>query len=321
MEIFEYRASIIIYNIIQAFEDDKIFILPANICSIVPSIFLKANKKFEFIDISNETLCLDFNETYDRIKKEPQKYTGLLFSHTYGVEINVTDFFRSIKKLKEEIFTIDDKCLCIPNLNGILPPYTDLVLYSTGYSKIIEIGWGGYGLFNDVSSVEYKNYELEYNANDLNDLQNQFRIALDQKKKFKYKDSNWLGGTKNYNEFAKYKKEVYGKIDSVLKLKNQINNIYYQLPKEIVLNDKYNYWRFNIIVKNKQQLIKNIFRNGLFASSHYPSLAGIFDNHRAPFAEKLHKSIINLFNDFRFNEKKAQQIVEIVKKHIQIQYL
>jgi len=50
------RASAILYHVLASREQKKPWLLPANICPIVPITFLKARVPFELVDISAETL-------------------------------------------------------------------------------------------------------------------------------------------------------------------------------------------------------------------------------------------------------------------------
>jgi hypothetical protein len=82
------------------------------------------------------------------------------------------------------------------------------------------------------------------------------------------------------------------------------------------LPSRYQTWRFNIRVKNKQQVLSAIFDAGLFASSHYASLAGIMADGSAPHAEALADEIINLFNDEHFDEGKARQTCDVILRNL-----
>ena len=164
MILFEARASIILYNILTSLEKPKKFILPLNVCPIVPATFLKAKVEFEFIDISLETLCIDekllLNKVHDK------NIGGVLYVKTYGIELDTTQLFKDIKNINQNIFIIDDCCLQIPKFDYTLKEsYADLALFSTGYSKYIDIGWGGFGFLNDDFS--YKKNNLTFKEKDL----------------------------------------------------------------------------------------------------------------------------------------------------------
>jgi hypothetical protein len=85
---------------------------------------------------------------------------------------------------------------------------------------------------------------------------------------------------------------------------------------EIQLPAEFQTWRFNIRVKNKQPSLEKIFSAGLFASSHYASLADIMGEQKAPCAENLAKSVINLFNDHHFTSDQAEQVCKIILENL-----
>jgi hypothetical protein len=96
-----------------------------------------------------------------------------------------------------------------------------------------------------------------------------------------------------------------------------INTVYAErLPAEICLPPAYQGWRYNIRVPDKQRVLAAIFDAGLFASSHYASLAGIFAPGRCLHAEKLAGEVINLFNDRHFTAAMAEQICDIILENL-----
>ena len=52
MQVTSQRASAILYNYLSGNHFDKPFLLPANVCPVVPLSFMKAGVGFEFIDIA-----------------------------------------------------------------------------------------------------------------------------------------------------------------------------------------------------------------------------------------------------------------------------
>ena len=51
MRVFENRASTVLCNFLKSNHFDKPFLLPANVCPVVPLSFMKAEVEFDFIDI------------------------------------------------------------------------------------------------------------------------------------------------------------------------------------------------------------------------------------------------------------------------------
>lgn len=99
-----------------------------------------------------------------------------------------------------------------------------------------------------------------------------------------------------------------------IEYKNNIKTVYKEmLPKCIQLNDIYQNWRFNILIENKEEVLKAIFEKGLFASNHYKPISGSC-NIYLKNATKLYEHTINLFIDRYYNLEFAQQTAEIIKK-------
>jgi dTDP-4-amino-4,6-dideoxygalactose transaminase len=284
MILFEDRAATVLYEVLKKLPHPKKFLLPLNVCPIVPDTFIKANIKFDFIDINVNTLCMDFDLIFDKIKND-QEVDGILFVKTFGIDLDTTDLYQQIKSINQNIFIIDDCCPCIQNFNyDIKSSYADMALFSSGYSKYVDIGYGGYGFLKD----------------------NKFNHIFINKNKDP--------------DFLEYKVKIQTDIQQMNKHKATLNTIYQSnLPKEIQLGDKFNTWRFSILVDNKEEILKKIFEiDGLFASSHYPQVDFDYSSHpiKNSNTQKVHTKIINLFNDFRFTEEKAYKVVDIINRNL-----
>lgn len=98
----------------------------------------------------------------------------------------------------------------------------------------------------------------------------------------------------------------------VIKHKVTLNEVYSKsLPSEFQLKDGFQQWRFNIVVPQKEKVLRRIFDSGLFASSHYEPLSS-----SCPVATELRMLVINLFNDFYYSVEQAQQTCEIINRVI-----
>lgn len=283
MILFEDRASIVLYKVLMTLDKKKKFLLPLNICPIVPDTFLKTKIKFEFIDISLETLCMNEKLTLEHIKNDPE-IGGVLHVKTFGIDIDSEPFYKEIKALNNDIFIIDDMCPSIQNFNhSIENSYASLALFSSGYSKYVDIGYGGFGF---LKNSEFKNT-------------------------FEDKSSTV--------EFLTYKNLLEQEIDKMKIQKKLLNNIYQKgLSSKLYLGEKFNNWRFSIMVPNKDEILNEIFKiDGLFASSHYPQVDYAYTDTpiKHSNAQEVHSQIINLFNDFRFTAEKASKVVEIINRY------
>jgi hypothetical protein len=109
-----------------------------------------------------------------------------------------------------------------------------------------------------------------------------------------------------------YKKDVCKGIIEMTHHKSKINQVYRNnLSNSIIINPNHENkpsWRFNIRVSKKEELLKEIFKNKLFASSLYQRIDGVFIETiiSAPIAELLQKEVVNLFNDKYYTDDMAK---------------
>ena len=271
------RANKILYNFIKANNITGKVLLPVNICTDVVSTLQYTGLELEFVDIQADNLCID----QEAALSLAEEASMLLFVHTYGIENDFYDFFQKIKEVHAGIVIVDDKCLCMPDLHVEESP-ADLVLYSTGAKKMVDLGCGAIGYVAD----QWKYDEIEVDPNEY--LTNEI----------------WLLDTK----------QLYMKMDAMIAHKEKLNAVYRKmLPSAIQLPNAYQHWRFNILTDKKDEILKALFAEGLFASSHYAPHTYI---HTYIRAENLHKYVVNLFNDQYYTEEQAIRTCEIINSII-----
>lgn len=269
------RANKIFYNFVKANNITGKVLLPANICTDVVSTLQYAGLELEFVDIQADNLCID-QEAVLSLAKEASM---LLFVHTYGVESDFLDFFQKLKEVNADIVIVDDKYLCMPDLHVEENP-ADLVLYSTGAKKMVDLGGGAIGYV--AEKWEYNEIEVEPNEYLTNEM--------------------WMLDTK----------QLYMKMDAMIAHKEKLNAVYRKmLPSAIQLPDAYQHWRYNILTDKKDEILKALFAEGLFASSHYKSLSN-----DCIVAQNLHEHVLNLFNDQYYTEYQAIRTCEIINSII-----
>ncbi len=304
------RASAILYHLLVSQPQKQTWLLPANICPIVPITFLKAGVPFELVDISATNLHIDLEQAEALAKS--RKVGGLLYTHTYGDASTPDDFFRSLKSINPELIIVDDRCLCVPEFE--VSSAADVVLYSTGYAKIVELGFGGYAFIDD--RVQYQTSHLPFDSAHHDELEYEYKQVLSRREYFVYRDSDWLETDLQLPPWHDYRLQIESGIKSSMSQRALLNKIYVELlPIEMQLPQPYQSWRFNIRLKNKDKTLKAIFDEGLFASSHYASLAGIMSSGRALNAEKLESEVVNLFNDHHFDESRAEKVCKLILKN------
>jgi hypothetical protein len=309
----EPRASAILYNLLKSQDNTRPWLLPANICPIVPMTFFKAEVPFEFVDISAETLHMDLEQAEGRLKRG--KCGGVLYAHTYGEPSTPVEFFQSTKSKYPDLLLVDDRCLCIPDLEPAQNTSVDMMLYSTGYAKVVELNFGGYAFLRE--DTPYQPQYLPFNSKAYEQIESEYKQAIQNRNRFVYTDSDWLQTDANPPAWYDYRQQIEDGLKASLRHRAAINKIYIDnLPGKCQLPAKYQTWRFNIRLQNKDQILKAIFASGVFASSHYVSLAGIMAAGQCPQAEKLEAEIINLFNDHHFDVHKAEQITAVILEEI-----
>ena len=275
IRVTAYRASKILYNFLKS-NQERIcapFLIPANVCSNVPDTLDEAGADYLLVDIDAKKLCMD--EQY--VLEHAKEISGIVMVHTYGVETDFAPFYRQLRAANPDILIVDDRCLCMPSFE----PNTydaDLVLYSFSEKKQVNLGKG---------SMAYVDENVRYD-----DYPNPAQSFLTNE------------------EWKLNEGEVLAAMDAAIAHKEKLNAIYRkELPKSIQLPEAYQHWRFNILVQNKDEILKALFNAGLFASSHYKALG----EEPAPIAMNLSSYVINLFNDSYFTEEQARKCCEIIK--------
>lgn len=284
---FAYRGAKVLYDFLVSNNITGLFLLPANICESVPDTFREAGCEIRYVDIDADTLCIAENEVLAQIKD----CTGVFAVHTYGTERNFDSFFRQVRIIKRNVVIIDDRCLCMPDfeeLDKYQQTEADLTLFSFGEKKQVQLGKGGVGFFKDKWLC--KHVEMVDDAYFTNE---QFTVNME---KFLFQ--------------KQIAKQHVAKMQTIYQT---------HLPLEIQLPMEYNNWRFHIRVPQtkKEQILQTLFANGLFASSHYKSLAENAEQN-TPNAVKLQQEVINLFVDPKFyTEEQAIKTCQIINEIFQ----
>src|SRR5258706_1583372 len=217
------RASSILYHLLVSQQQKQTWLLPANICPIVPITFMKADVPFELVDISATNLHMDLEQAETWVKS--RKVGGLLYAHTYGDASTPDDFFQSLKSINPELIIVDDRCLCIPEFE--ISSSADVVLYSTGYAKIVELGFGGYAFIDE--RVQYQSSHLPFNSYHHDKLEYAYKQALSLRENFVYHDSDWLETDSQLPLWHEYSLQIVTGIKSSMRQRDILNQIYAEL--------------------------------------------------------------------------------------------
>ena len=312
MIVTAQRASAILHNILHSRPDRRPFLLPANICPVVPLTFFKAGIPFAFADLDPASLNLDL--ACAEALLQTGQFGGVLYAHTYGDESTPVDFFAEMKRRDENLLIIDDRCLCIPEMEPDLNNPADVLLFSTGYAKLVDLGYGGYAFLRPV--VDYHPQALSFRQIDLDAVEQAYRASIASRQPFHYLDSDWLQA-EPVPVWDAYRRQIGEAVPGSRVHRLGLNTVYTsRLPAEICLPDRFQLWRFNIRLADQPAVLKAIFAAGLFASSHYASLAGIFAPGSCPQAEELARGVVNLFNDQNYTVAMAERTCDIIRRNL-----
>jgi hypothetical protein len=307
------RASAILYNLLLGQTDKRGFLLPANICPIVPLTFFKAGTPFEFVDISTHTLHMDLKRVQRRLREE--KFGGLLYAHTYGDPSTPQEALREIKRDHPDLLLIDDRCLCVPDLETDAFSAADVILYSTGYAKIVDQGFGGFAYLTE--HLTYQPHSLPFSPQDLETVEKTYKRNIEAREPYSFNDSNWLQTDADIPAWTEFTERVRTAKEKSIAHRRAINSVYNSLiPPALCLSEPYQLWRFNLRVPDKKKTLAALFDAQLFASSHYASLAGIMGGGMCTAAQQLAGEVINLFNDIHYTPEMAERTAQIVLRSL-----
>ncbi len=288
-------------------------ILPTNICHDVYFLLQLMGNELLFLDINPDTLEIDMEHASEKIKTS--KSVILLWNHTYGKEEVPYEFFNGAKETNPGLIIIDDRCLCNPAFFQLAEEdnIIDLILFSTGAKKQIDLGHGAFGVMKEKYNISTEYYDFEESA--YIGLKSSFKQAVDPLQEIK-SDYAW-GLTKiTLPREEEFKKQINSEQAKWAGHKTQLINIYNEeLRKPFKIDERFNTWRFNILVKNKSEILDRLKENNLYASGHYPSIGSISGEGDYPVAERLFKHVINLFIDKYYTEEKAIKTTQIINEY------
>ena len=300
------RACAILYNYVLH-KRNGCWLIPVNVCPDIPLTLCAAKVSFEFVDINQTNLCMDENICLELLNSNRTKYVGIIYVRTYGYLYDSDNFFDACRSIVPDIAIVDDRCLCLPSIE----PETfnsDLILYSTGHCKQIDLGGGGYAFSKEKINIA---------ANELFDGTNQELIYKQAYKNDTILDNipfGWLEASK-YKDWELYKDVIISHLPKRIIKRERINNIYINnLKKGIQFSTPFQNWRFNISVLEfqKELILKKLFSQGLFASNHYRCANRLFDRQIYPKATELYNTTLNLFNDENYTDEMAIQTCELI---------
>lgn len=328
--VFEARASAVIFRLAAAVPRSRgVFLLPANICPVVPLALVAAERKFEFVDLDPETLCPSSGLLQERLGAAGRRpVAAVIYARSYGAPLDAEPLFEALRRQAPDLLIVDDRCLSvpIPEAEKMDAKGADAVLFSTGYSKPVDLGYGGFAHLRD--HVPYSSREREYDPADLERITELYKSHIRSQTTMWSGDEavgdrsslaglRWLDTGAPETPWLRYAEAVRREISGAEAHRARVNAVYRRwIPRGVQLGPGFHGWRFQMRVADPDSLQRKIFDAGLFASRHYFPSARLFGDRSCSVAHDLHSDILNLFNDFRVSEADAERLGRLVREHV-----
>ena len=215
----------------------------------------------------------------------------------------------------------------------------DAAIYSFGYSKILDLGFGG-GLTVRESGLRQKVKELISSFDLYSDLHKEADHEFQSKLRILRKDPGnqkpeiYRPFYEDYAEYLIYRldnlsvnmiKDALADLDNIILSRYQKAMIYKngirsskishieEVPGQI-------FWRYNILVEpeRRDELLKLLIDNTCWAGKWYPSVNQLFfeenESGSYPGAELFSKRVINLFVDERFSIVEVKRTINLINQ-------
>lgn len=303
---------------------NKFVLVPANICyaAVLPIIYCGLNVRFCDVDpITGNATLNSFSKSYN------DDVVAAIIPHMYGNPVADLNSIASFCK-KNNVLLIED---CASAMGAVSSNYElgsqgDFTVYSMGYSKTVDLGYGGIiATTKDLSAIITEERELPFytgTSPELSTFSKLYRIL---------RNNNYTSGFESaiYSVFPKaVKNELLCRIDynqreylinglktlhaiiekrksDLLIYQNQLGRFkecFYPFSKGSVP------WRFCMLLSKelKSKAISECLKNGLPVSDWYPRVTSVFGNTEEFSGAKLHEErIINfplLISESNINE-------------------
>ncbi len=320
--------------------------IPDSVCINVPLSILISNNYIYYIDNNFKDLGVNNNEIESKI----EKIDAILGVHNFGHNSNIEELAQICKRHNK--FLIEDACLnqgAISN-NKKIGSFGDVSILSFGDGKNVNIGHGGalltdnkylYNniceLINHIPHSNEKSVKIIDKINsDYTSHYNKYyidnRISLLENRKFyeylftnkeyyisKFNEKKLtllVNSFKEIEKFANEKQENWWRFHNKL-YSTSSNKIEILKPFEGSVP-----WRFNLLVNNRDKIMKDIHEFGLKASSWHPPTSLLFsvnnqaNNFVRPNSNIIGNKILNLWIDKYYSELYSDKVIEIINKNL-----
>ncbi len=329
------RAGTGIYLILKAnnFAGKRVLV-PANICyaAIYPIIYADAIPVFCDVNLYSGNISLDIvNQYIDSVD-------AIIAPHMYGNPIKEINAIASVCKSNQKLLIEDCASAMGATIDGKkCGSFGDYSLFSTGYSKTVDLGGGGI-VFSDYDLREleniYYNLPLYSDQIEIDDsfFSKMYRLIRNNESQ-KLSDIIWRGLKDNLKYLYLYQDHRFN--DSINNIEGKLNkaiidrrcsqNKYEQLIR--FSNYVYRFlpesvpWRFCMLIpaEKKRRIIDKLLQENIPVSDWYPVVTPIFGEDKKKYhnAYCIEQKIINF--PLLINDKEIQRICECVNKILEME--
>ena len=324
-----YRGATALYLLAkELLPNGGTVLVPANICYAAIYPFKYAGIDIAFCDVDKYS----GNITLDTLhNSNNMDFQLAIVPHMYGNP--VLEMEQIVQCFHEmNVIVIEDCALAM----GLKKTHGDYVLYSTGYSKTIDLGFGGllHGPDSVLKNCENREKALEYrthdgkvyerffaklyrflrNCNEENELIDSIYCDM-------YKQSRGLFISKIDIPEKDYVINGITKIEKVIEKRKKNKKLYDKLLNSLKHVCKYSFskeaipWRYNLLVDDgyRDILIDSCLKNKVPVSDWYPRVTPLFaEKNNYPNAFWHEKHIVNF--PLLISESKIEYICKVVLK-------
>jgi len=334
--LFTGRGSTALWLILESlrFKNAKILI-PVNVCEIVVPIIEKAGMVPVYYDVQEKTGISNMQNIADSFSGDEKI---LMVVHNFGIPVEIDSISEWAKN--NNIYLIEDVCnaLGASFKNIPLGYWGDASIFSFGYAKIIETGFGGAAIINNLEledNFKILLEKLDYYSDIHNEKNDYFQRKINILRKGDSPDTfSYSSIYNNYANYLLYKlnkkhqetilNELQNLPSNILKRKHNAERYRYEImTKNATHIDEVEgqvYWRYNLLVdlRSRDDLIEELRKNNVLVSKWYPPIIPLFKgkfemdkfNGSFTFADK----IINLFVDHRINDDDITKTIKIINE-------
>ena len=330
--LFVSRGATAIYLILckERIYGKKV-LLPSNICyaAVYPVIYSGNSPIFCDVDVKTG------NVTKEIVDKFCRDVDVMILPHMYGNPISDIEAISEICHNQEVLFVEDCASAMGASVNGkCCGSWGDYSVFSTGYSKTIDIGYGGM-IFSDRSLERERELYQELPYRSLQDEEDEaffsklYRLIRnnDSQMLSSYIWATFLDKVKrlfiyrmNYNENELY--DILRNLDRVVTQRRQEMLLYRDSIIQCSSFSVYQYsveavpWRFSLLVarEHRKSFIQYLLDKGVPVSDWYPVVTPIFGiENQYEAATEMEREIVNF--PLMIGNEKVLKISEYINSY------